>query len=112
MTVRIVCFCAAWCRTCEKYRSAFEFICSEFDGSVLRSYWIDIEEEAEKLVDIDIETFPTILVFDQFGVRFAGPLDPHPEVLRRIIRACLADEAQVCDDFAYERLATSLRQRM
>ena len=46
--------------------------------------WVDIEDEAELLDDLDIETFPTLLVHDGARLRFAGVLTPQPETLRRL----------------------------
>jgi thioredoxin 1 len=108
MTVHVVCLCAAWCRTCESYQQVFEAACAELPQAGLQSRWIDIEDEAELIGDLDIETFPTLLIADDRHVRFAGPLTPQPETLRRVLRAHLADAApaKVGDD--YERLARRL----
>jgi len=53
----------------------------------LRWHWIDIGDEAELLGDLDVETFPTLVIADAQQVRFAGPLTPLPETLRRLLRA-------------------------
>lgn len=101
MTVHVVCLCAAWCRTCESYQQVFEAACAELPQQDLRVRWIDIEDEAELVGDLDIETFPTLLIADDAQVRFAGPLTPQPETLRRVLRAHLADPtpARVGDDY-------------
>jgi thiol-disulfide isomerase/thioredoxin len=83
MTVHVACLCAAWCRTCESYQQVFEAACAELPQQGLRVRWIDIEDEAELIGDLDIETFPTLLIADDEHVRFAGPLTPQPETLRR-----------------------------
>ncbi len=54
-------------------------------------HWIDIEEEAELVGDLDVETFPTLVILDAEQVRFAGPLTPQAETLRRLLRATLQD---------------------
>lgn len=59
----------------------------------LRLRWVDIEDEADLLGEVDIETFPTLLLLDAQGVRFFGPLTPQPETLRRLLRAALAETA-------------------
>jgi len=41
-----------------------------------RYRWIDIEDEADAIGDIDVETFPTLLVAFQGQVLFAGPVLP------------------------------------
>jgi hypothetical protein len=57
----------------------------------LQWHWIDIEEEAELVGDLDVETFPTLVILDAEQVRFAGPLMPQAETLRRLLRATLQD---------------------
>src|ERR1700704_436393 len=91
-TVWVCCLCAAWCRTCDDYRALFESVAAEFQAAdaslVVR--WIDIEDEAELVGDVDITTFPTLAVVDARGVRFFGALTPQPETLRRQLRVALA----------------------
>ena len=60
-------------------------------GAELRLHWVDIEDEAELVGDLDIETFPTIVIADESHVRFAGPITPEPETLARVLRARIAD---------------------
>jgi thioredoxin 1 len=48
--------------------------------------WIDIEDEAELAGDMEVETFPTLVVADQADrLVFAGPLSPQPGVLERLL---------------------------
>ena len=110
MTVHVACLCAAWCRTCESYQQVFEAACAELPQADLQVRWIDIEDEAELIGDLDIETFPTLLVADEQQVRFAGPLTPQPETLRRILRAHMAAARPAQVDPAYQTLAARLRQ--
>lgn len=91
MSLHVACLCAAWCRTCESYREVFEAACAELPQGELHVRWIDIEDEAELIGDLDIETFPTLLIADDTQVRFAGPLTPQPETLRRVLKAHLDD---------------------
>lgn len=109
MTVHVACLCAAWCRTCESYQQIFEAACAELPQADLRVRWIDIEDEADLLGDLDIETFPTLLIADEAHVRFAGPLTPQPETLRRVLRAHLADAAPAQVSADYLELANRLR---
>jgi hypothetical protein len=62
-------------------------------GAALQRHWIDIEDEAECVGDFDVETFPTIVVAEARGVRFAGPVAPQPETLRRLLRATVLEAA-------------------
>jgi len=81
--VLLACLCAAWCRVCDDYRPILERLTAGLDNVQLR--WIDIEDEAELVGDLDIETFPTLLIAGPEGVRFAGPTLPQEETLRRLL---------------------------
>lgn len=109
MSLHVACLCAAWCRTCESYRQVFEAACAEFPPDGLKVHWIDIEDEAELVGDLDIETFPTLLIADDRHVRFAGPLTPQPETLRRVLKAHLDDHRSSSVPPEIEVLAARLR---
>lgn len=70
----VVCLCADWCGTCREYAHVFEALQQALPAHHYR--WIDIEDEADALGDIDIETFPTLLVAHAGRVLFAGPVLP------------------------------------
>jgi thioredoxin-like negative regulator of GroEL len=91
--IHIVCLCAAWCRTCDEYAPVLAQVSAELAAShgAVCQHWIDIEDEAELVGDFDVETFPTLVVIGPDGVRFAGPLTPQPDTLRRVLRATVAD---------------------
>jgi len=91
--LHVACLCAAWCRLCDGYAPLFEQALQPLRAQHpgLQVHWIDIEDEAELLGDLDIETFPTIVVADDRHVRFAGPLTPQPETLQRVLRAALSE---------------------
>ncbi len=114
-TIHIACLCAAWCRTCDSYAVVFEAVVAEVGAELpaLRTHWIDIEDEAELVGDLDIETFPTLVVVDAQGLRFAGPLTPQPETLRRVLRASLASDepASAPADAEWKAFAQRLRLR-
>lgn len=50
-----------------------------------RYRWIDIEDEADLVGDIDIETFPTLLVAHAGRVLFAGPVLPRVGDAQRLL---------------------------
>lgn len=83
----IACLCAAWCRTCDDYRPAFARVAGEFAerGEAAAPRWIDIDDEAALVGDLEVETFPMLVVGDADRVLFAGPLAPQPETLRRLL---------------------------
>jgi len=81
----VVCLCAEWCGTCREYRDPLKAVAADFPQHAFA--WIDIEDEAELAGDVDIETFPTLLVLEGPQVLFYGPVLPGEEGLRRLLRA-------------------------
>ena len=55
--------------------------------------WVDVEDEEEIVGDLDVETFPTILVAGGGRARFFGPVLPQAGVLGRLIDSLQADAA-------------------
>ena len=93
-TVHVACLCAGWCHLCDDYRAVLRSVAAEMDPGAanLRWHWIDIEDEADLVGEVDVETFPTLVIADGTTVRFAGPLTPHPDTMRRLLRATVVDE--------------------
>lgn len=93
--IHIACLCAAWCRLCDDYAPVLEQVVGEFVAAdaPLRCHWIDIEDEADLVGDFDVETFPTMVIADAQHVRFAGPLTPQADTLRRLLRALVVEAA-------------------
>ena len=81
----VVCLCAEWCGTCREYRDPLKAVAADFPQHAFA--WIDIEDEAELAGDVDIETFPTLLVLEGPQVLFYGAVLPGEEALRRLLRA-------------------------
>lgn len=79
----VVCLCAEWCGTCREYRALFDALQVAMPGH--RYAWIDIEDEADRLGDIDIETFPTLMLAWQGVVLFAGPVLPRLAEAQRLV---------------------------
>lgn len=75
-TLHVACQCAAWCQLCDGYRAVFDRVAAELRtaGPTPRWHWIDIEDDAALAGDVDVETFPTIVVCDGRALRFAGPV--------------------------------------
>lgn len=85
----VACFCAAWCGTCRDYAPLFERVVEE-SGIALDTAWIDIEDEAAVLGDLDVENFPTLLIAQGDEVRFWGTVMPHASTLTRMVQAAAA----------------------
>jgi len=79
----IACLCADWCGSCKEYAPLFKQLQSEFPSAKFR--WIDIEDEAALVYDVDVENFPTILIAQGTQAVFFGTVLPHIETLRRLI---------------------------
>lgn len=81
----VACLCAEWCGTCRDYQA---LLGAEAQGYPDTAFvWIDIEAQSELVGDLDVETFPTLLVLDGAKVLFFGPVLPGVDPLRRLLRA-------------------------
>jgi hypothetical protein len=80
----VVCLCAEWCDTCREYRRLFEQRAARANDAL--HLWVDIEDDADDLGDLDIETFPTLLVLHGPRPRFFGPVLPQIEVIDGMLR--------------------------
>ena len=78
-----VCLCAGWCGTCRDYRALFDALAQAHPE--VRFEWVDIEDESELAGDLDVETFPTLLIADGRKAHFLGPLLPQAAVLERLL---------------------------
>ena len=66
--------------------------------------WLDIEDDAELLGDLDVETLPTLLVGRGDQVLFYGPVLPKLELLSRLIET-LAAQSEDAGDITDEVVA-------
>ncbi len=83
----IASLCAAWCNTCEAYQATFKTLSEQHPA--LPFVWIDIEDNADLVGDLDIENFPTLLIQNQNTICFLGTVLPDINVAARIIRTHL-----------------------
>ena len=81
----VVCLCAQWCGTCTEYREGFEKLAQSHPEA--RFVWLDIEDREDVAGDLDIETFPSLLISDAQHARFLGPLLPQLPVLARLLQS-------------------------
>ena len=84
----VICLCAEWCTACREYKGEFEQLAVQFAN--VRFSWLDIEEEADRLGDLDIENFPTILVRRGEWILFFGIMLPQSGPLRRLLEVFMA----------------------
>ncbi len=103
----VACLCAAWCRTCDAVRPHFEVRAAT--QSHIAHHWIDIEDEADALGELDIETFPTLLVVRDGVALFFGPVLPKPEAVDALVAALIEDPTpRAADTIDAEALAPLL----
>ncbi|HUN92184.1 MAG TPA: thioredoxin family protein [Burkholderiaceae bacterium] len=101
----VYCLCAAWCDTCQAFRTIFDAVGAEHAG--IRFEWIDIEDEADLVDDVDVETFPTILALADGRAAFCAPIRPQ----RKHLEAVLTTPAQDALPREVRELGDRLRQR-
>lgn len=75
--------CAEWCGVCREWRDVFTQAAATYPQ--LRFAWIDVEDEADAMGDVDIETFPTLLIARESKPLFYGPVLPSGTQFTRLI---------------------------
>ena len=81
----VACLCAAWCGTCGGYRAAFESVAARHPDKTF--VWIDIEDQADVVGDLDVDNFPTLLLQQGDSVAFFGPMLPDAKLAERLVQA-------------------------
>ena len=81
----VACLCALWCGTCGSYRATFEELAARHPDTVF--VWIDIEDQADVVGDLDIENFPTLLIQHDDDVAFFGTVLPDGGLAHRMLQA-------------------------
>jgi thioredoxin 1 len=100
----VACLCAAWCGTCSSYRTGFDALAARHPDKTF--VWIDVEDQAGVVGDLDVENFPTLLLQHGDVVAFYGTMLPDPMVADRLVQA----QAELgADELA--RLAGSSEER-
>ena len=99
MTLDVVCLCADWCGTCRDYLPEFETLASAQRD--WRTRWVDVEDFESVLDEVDITTFPMILIMDCDGALcFAGPVTPQAGMLQRLCQAAQQGSLRATQDQA------------
>jgi hypothetical protein len=86
----VICICALWCDTCTEYRPGFFALAAQFPQADFK--WLDTEDDADQVGDLEVENFPTILVRRAGEALFCGPQPPSHEILRRLLKELLVRE--------------------
>ncbi len=78
------CLCAEWCDTCVEYRPGFFALAEKFPHAEFR--WLDIEDQADEVADLEVENFPTVRVMRDDELLFHGTLLPIHAHLERLLQ--------------------------
>lgn len=89
--LQVFCLCADWCGVCRQWRAIFEEAARA--NPAVNFSWIDVEDEADAMGDVDVETFPTLLIARGAAPRFFGPVQPSGAQLTRLIESLSGDSA-------------------
>lgn len=84
----VACLCAAWCGVCRDWLPMFTEQARAHPH--LRFAWVDVEDEDDAMGDVDIETFPTLLVARDGQVLFLGPIPPSATQFTRMLASLQA----------------------
>ncbi len=79
----VICLCAEWCHVCREWRDTFNEQAAAYPQ--WHFAWVDVEDEADAMGDVDIETFPTILIARGQEPLFLGPIQPSGAQLSRLL---------------------------
>ena len=79
----VIALCAQWCNVCRDWRSTFDEVAHARPD--MNFAWVDVEDEDESMGDVDIETFPTVLVGRGDEALFLGPVQPAAAQLTRLL---------------------------
>lgn len=87
-TWQVICLCAAWCGVCRDWTPVFEELARMHPR--IRFEWVDIEDHADAMGDMDVETFPTLLVAHGDKAFFLGPVQPSAAQVARLVDSLVA----------------------
>jgi thioredoxin 1 len=82
-TPLVVALCAAWCDSCNEFRTTFERIAQA--RPEMYFLWLDIEDDSEICGDIDIENFPTLAIYRGTRLLHYGVSLPQEGTVARLI---------------------------
>jgi thiol-disulfide isomerase/thioredoxin len=93
----IACLCAGWCGSCRDY--AADFAAWAERSPQHHFVWIDIEDQADLVGDLDIDDFPTLLIQHGNTVSFLGPMEPDTRLAERLLQAqiCKTADELTCE---------------
>jgi len=103
LTPLVACLCATWCRVCDSYHEVFAQLRERHPG--IRFVWVDIEDDEELVGDLEVETFPTLLVGQGAQLQFIGPVTPQLATAERLLAGLAGADAVAASPAAQALLA-------
>lgn len=79
----VVSLCAAWCDTCNEFRSAYGRLAQARPHATF--VWLDIEDDAALCGEVDVENFPTLAIYRGNAPVHFGVSLPQEGVVGRLI---------------------------
>jgi thioredoxin 1 len=86
----VACLCAAWCGVCRDWQPQFTEQARAHPG--LHFAWVDVEDEDETMGEVDIVTFPTLLVARGSQVMYLAPIPPLGNQFTRLLARLQAQQ--------------------
>jgi thioredoxin 1 len=87
-SLTLICLCAEWCGSCRDFAATFEALRATHPTT--HFHWIDIEDQPDLVGDLDITSFPTLVLASDAGLHFAGPVVPQLPIVARLLDAAHA----------------------
>lgn len=87
----VICLCAEWCGVCREWRQAFDAAAARLPD--VHFAWVDVEDEADAMGEVDVETFPTLLIAAAGRPMFFGPVLPAAGQFERLLATVTAPGA-------------------
>lgn len=91
----VIVLCAAWCGTCNGFKEVAQSLGEHFTNTLF--IWLDVEDDADVVGDIDVMNFPSLAVFREGVAVHYGVSLPHQGVVKRLISALLTNPIQEAD---------------
>jgi thioredoxin 1 len=102
----VICLCAQWCGVCREWRGIFEEAAAAHPD--VRFAWVDVEDEAQAMGDVDVETFPSLLIAQGTSPRFFGPVQPSAAQVARLVASLKESAAKLPEPEAAAALLARL----
>lgn len=89
-SVLTIALCAEWCGTCREFRGVLEKLAVTYPNVVFS--WIDIEDDAELVADLEVESFPALLIVRDGVPLYYGMILPTEAAVVPLLRTVAGSE--------------------